>query len=221
MKIEIEDIIKEVAPQLKVVTIEADVVNCDTSDELWQELIDASAEIQHKYQISEINARPGIKATRNAYKALGKEPNRYRPSCEALCRRIVKGMDLYRINALVDIINIVSFMSGYSIGGFDVDKIQGDVLRLGAGRENEEFEAIGRGLLNIACLPIYRDTIGGIGTPTSDVERTKLTLDTRRLLMCINIYGEEMSVDETVKLSETLLTKYCSATNIKVTHYSI
>lgn len=221
MRIEIGDGIKVVAPQLMVLTIEADVVNCNTSDELWQELVDASNIIKNKYQLSEINSRSGVKATRNAYKALGKEPNRYRPSCEALCRRIVKGMDLYRINALVDIINIISFMSGYSIGGFDVDKIQGDVLRLGVGEEGEEFDAIGRGLLNIACLPVYRDGVGGIGTPTSDVERTKLTLDTRRLLMCINIYGEEMSVQDTIALSENLLTKYCSATNIKITQYTI
>ena len=63
-------------------------------------------------------------------------------------------------------------------------------LSLGAGREGEPFEAIGRGILNIAHMPVYRDAIGGIGTPTSDNERTKIDLDTRRLLMCINIYGD-------------------------------
>lgn len=76
MRIEIGDGIKAVAPQLMVATIEADVVNCNTSDELWQELVDASNIIKNKYQLSEINSRPGVKATRNAYKALGKDPNR-------------------------------------------------------------------------------------------------------------------------------------------------
>ena len=216
MNIEIEDIIKNVAPHLQVVAIEADVINCDTPDDFWTELTQEALRIAQLYDLSQINKRPGIAATRAAYKALGKEPNRYRPSSEALCRRAVKGMELYRINALVDIINLISMRSGYSIGGFDADCIQGDLLRLGAGRAGEVFNAIGRGQLNIDGLPLYRDAVGGIGTPTSDEERTKLSIATRRLLMCINIYQEEMPVGDVVNLSRNLLERYCQATNITV-----
>lgn len=216
MNIEIEDIIKNVAPHLQVVAIEADVINCDTPDDLWTELTQEALRIAQLYDLSQINKRPGIAATRAAYKALGKEPNRYRPSSEALCRRAVKGMELYRINVLVDIINLISMRSGYSIGGFDADCIQGDLLRLGAGRAGEVFNAIGRGQLNIEGLPLYRDAVGGIGTPTSDEERTKLSIATRRLLMCINIYQEEMPVGDVVNLSRNLLERYCQATNITV-----
>lgn len=216
MNIEIEDIIKNVAPQLQVVAIEADVINCDTPDDLWTELTQEALRIAQLYDLSQINKRPGIAATRAAYKALGKEPNRYRPSSEALCRRAVKGMELYRINVLVDIINLISMRSGYSIGGFDADCIQGDLLRLGAGRTGEVFNAIGRGQLNIEGLPLYRDAVGGIGTPTSDEERTKLSIATRRLLMCINIYQEEMPIGDVVNLSRNLLERYCQATNITV-----
>lgn len=219
MKIIIEDIIKSIAPQLHVITIEADVINSETPDEFWTELTDEASRISSQYAISDINKRPGIAATRQAYKNLGKEPNRYRPSSEALCRRAVKGMELYRINTLVDIINLISMRSGYSIGGFDADKIDGDILSLGAGNNNEEFDAIGRGLLNIENLPVYRDNIGGIGTPTSDVERTKLSVETQHLLMCINIYGEELSPDNTISLSCNLLEKYCKAQNIIINHY--
>lgn len=219
MKIIVEDAIKNAAPSLKVVTVEADVTNTATDDALWQLLLDEGERIRSSYQMPDVARRPGIAATRAAYKALGKEPNRYRPSSEALCRRLVKGMELYRIDALVDIINLISVRSGYSIGGFDADKIAGDTLRLGVGRENEPFEAIGRGMLNIASLPVYRDEVGGVGTPTSDNERTKLDLSTRRLLMCINIYGEEMSIDDTVALTRQLIEKYCDARNIVVTKY--
>lgn len=216
MNIEIEDIIKNVAPHLQVVAIEADVINCDTPDDFWTELTQEALRIAQLYDLSQINKRPGIAATRAAYKALGKEPNRYRPSSEALCRRAVKGMELYRINVLVDIINLISMRSGYSIGGFDADCIQGDLLRLGAGRAGEVFNAIGRGQLNIEGLPLYRDAVGGIGTPTSDEERTKLSIATRRLLMCINIYQEEMPIGDVVDLSCQLLERYCQATNITV-----
>ena len=90
MNITIEDIVREAAPELKVVTIEADVTNAATSPELRDELLRLGENIKATYRLDEINKRPGIAATRKAYKALGKEPNRYRPSSEALCRRIVK-----------------------------------------------------------------------------------------------------------------------------------
>lgn len=219
VKIIISDEIRQAAPGLQVVAIEADVVNGATTDELWQELEDEMARIAANYAMDQVNKRPGIAATRAAYKALGKEPNRYRPSSEALCRRAVKGMGLYRINALVDLINVLSMRTGYSIGGFDAGKIKGDELVLGVGCEGEDFEAIGRGQLNIAFLPVYRDKVGGIGTPTSDVERTKLTGDTTKLLICINIYGEEMPVDATIEYAVSLIEKYSQAKNITINRY--
>lgn len=219
MKIRFDDTIRGVAPGLTVVTVEADVTNTETSDELWSLLGRACDDIRSVTELSDINKRPGIKATRDVYKALGKEPNRYRPSSEALCRRAVKGMELYRINALVDLINVLSLLSGYSIGGFDAAKIDGDTLILGVGREGEPFEAIGRGSLNICGMPVYRDSVGGIGTPTSDNERTKLDLSTTRLLMCINIYGEEMPVEDTAAMAVDLLEKYAEACNITINYY--
>lgn len=219
--IEFSDEIREAAPGLKVLQVECRVENPDTCDELWGELEKEAEKIASAFRIDEINKREGIAATRAAYKRLGKEPNRYRPSAEALCRRIVNGKGLYRLTTLVDVINLLSVASGYSIGGFDADHIEGDTLTLGAGKEGEAFNAIGRGTLNIAALPIYRDSKGGIGTPTSDEERTKLTSGTRRLLMLVNIYGEELPVTETEELARRLLTQYASAADIETRLLSV
>lgn len=221
MNLIIEECVGDAAPDLQVIMIEAEVTNMPTTPQLKEELDALAAKTAAAYGLPDINKRSGIAATRAAYKALGKEPNRYRPSCEAMCRRIVKGMGLYYINNLVDLINLLSIASGYSIGGFDLDKIDGDTLRLGAGEEGEPFEGIGRGGLNIQHLPVYRDNTGGIGTPTSDNERTKLDLDTKRLLMCINIYGEEMSPDDTIALATGLLERHAGARDIKVTRHSV
>jgi DNA/RNA-binding domain of Phe-tRNA-synthetase-like protein len=162
-----------------------------------------------------VNKRPAIAATRQAYKTFGKEPNRYRPSSEALCRRMVKGLELYRTLTIIDLINMVSVASGHSIGGFDGDKIDGDTLTLGVGREGEPYEAIGRGQLNIAGMPVWRDKIGGVGTPTSDNDRTKLSEQTKHLVMIVNIYGDEMDLDGLIDFTMQLLEKYASAENIK------
>lgn len=203
------------APDLQVVVVEAVVANPPTPDALWNEIQLAAGEIRAAMPMDQVNKRPAIAATRAAYKALGKEPNRYRPSAEALCRRCVKGMELYRTLAIIDLINLVSIKTGHSIGGFDRDAIVGDDLTLGVGREGEPYEAIGRGQLNIACLPVFRDAVGGVGTPTSDNDRTKLSEDTRRLLMTINCYALH-EVDETVALTERLLRRYASAADIRV-----
>lgn len=216
IQISISDQIRAAAPDLYVIQFEADVRNPQTSDALWQILLDEEAAVKRTYAISDIAHRPGIAATRSAYKALGKDPNRYRPSSEALCRRAVQGKGLYRITTLVDIINILSLRSGYSIGGFDRDMIAGGVIVLGVGMKDEPYQAIGRGQLNIESLPVYRDEVGGIGTPTSDVDRTKLTEGTKRLLMTVNVYGTEMPDGDFISLAWQLLADYASAENIEI-----
>ena len=117
---------------------------------------------------------------------------------------------------MVDLINLISIHSGYSIGGFDEDKIQGDKLILGVGQEGEIYHGIGRGELNIAGLPVYRDAIGGIGTPTSDEERTKISLETTSLLMIINGYSGKEGLRETGQYSLELLRKFNDAKEIKM-----
>lgn len=206
--IEISKKLREGAPDYKCLQIECEVTNTETPDSLTTQLQDTCKELHANLQISDINRRPAIAATRKAYKAFGKDPNRYRPSAEALCRRAVKERGLYEINTLVDLINLLSIRTGYSIGGFDIDKIDGDRLILGVGEEGEPFEAIGRGPLNIAGLPVFRDATGGIGTPTSDHERTKLSLKTSKLLMTINVYGKETPIEDTIALTKSLLNRY-------------
>ena len=136
-------------------------------------------------------------------------------SGKALRRRILKGNELYKINTLVDAINLISLKTGYSIGGFDANLIEGD-LELGVGQKDEQFEAIARGFLNIEGLPVYRDSIGGIGTPTSDEERTKIGLETNNLLMLLNAYSGREGLEEAVDYARYVLVEYVGAKNMVV-----
>ena len=159
-----------------------------------------------------LKAISGIEATRRVYRACGKDPSRYRPAAEALIRRQLKGKDLYQIDTLVDLVNLASIRYGYSIGGFDADKFQGDTLTLGVGREGEPYEGIGRGMINIAGLPVYRDAKGGVGTPTSDNERTKISLSTTHLVVLINGYdGDEEQVKANARYIQELVRKYAAS----------
>lgn len=208
--ITVSEKIKAACPDLHIGVLSASIVNSPPHEKLWEEIETFAAGFRSRYRIEDINKRPAIRCTREAYKATGKDPNRYRPAAESLCRRIVRGLPLYKVNTAVDLINLVSLRTGYSIGGFDEDKIQGDLV-LGIGTEGESYRGIGRGELNIAGLPVYRDAISGIGTPTSDEERTQIGLGTTRLLTIINAYSGAEGLEDAITFSAALLKKYVSA----------
>lgn len=145
IRIDLSEAITHAAPDLHVLAIECAVRNSEPDAALWKEILAEEEGIRQGVKMEEINKWSPIAATRTAYKSLGKEPNRYRPSAESLRRRVVKGLSLYKIDTLVDLINLVSLHTGYSIGGFDRDKIEGGELVLGVGKEGELYHGIGRG----------------------------------------------------------------------------
>jgi len=199
-------------PEYRGAAVYAEVSNTPFCEGLWQEIDAFTQELRACETADSIKQQPAIAATREAYRRLGKDPSRYRPSAEALRRRLLRGLELYRIDTLVDLINLVSLRTGYSIGGFDADKIQGVDLCLGVGQAGEPFEGIGRGPLNIEGLPVWRDTLGGIGTPTSDHERTKMDVGTRHILAIINGYdGDENRLREAAEMTQELLRRYAGS----------
>ena len=225
--------LKSHCPEYRGAAVYAEVINTPFSEGLWQEIDIFTQELRANETTDGIKQQPAIAATREAYRRCGKDPSRYRPSAEALRRRLLRGLELYRIDTLVDLINLVSLRTGYSIGGFDADKIQGTNLCLGIGRAGEPFEGIGRGILNIEGLPVFRDAVGGIGTPTSDNERTKMDVGTRHILAIINGYavleehspegigtyaaiingydGDTARLQQAAEMTQELLRKYASS----------
>ena len=220
MKIEVSAEMHSICPEFVGACITADIRNTEYSAELWSEINALGDEYRATLTTESLKAMKSIQATRRIYKLCGKDPSRYRPSGEALVRRVLQGKQLYHIDTLVDLINLASMKYGYSIGAFDAGKFSGDTLTLGIGREGEPYEGIGRGLINIAGLPVYRDGKGGVGTPTSDNERTKVELSTRRLLVLVNGYdGDEKAVRATAGYIIELIERYCEATGCSCSIY--
>ena len=215
IELNIDKRIVDICPEVKIGLVRAQVTNAATGDELWHEIEEASEAIIQRYELLEVNQRPAIAATRRLYKALGKDPGRDRVASEQLCRRVIRGLGLYRLTTLIDVVNLVSMVSGYAISGLDADKIVGNCLTMGVGENGEEYHGIGRGLLNIEGLPVYRDAKGGVATPTSDEERTKFTLDTRCVQICINAFGPDMPITDAVDWMASLLVKYANAQDVE------
>lgn len=219
IKIEVSEEIRKACPLFAGVAITATVRNTPFCEALWKKINEFTIRYREMYTTDSIKDMVTIRATRQAYKKCGKDPSRYRPSGEALCRRILRGIPLYQIDTLVDLINLVSIRYGYSIGGFDADKIDGDTLVLGIGKAEEPYEGIGRGQLNIEGMPVYRDATGGIGTPTSDHERTKLALGTTHLLTIINGYSGREGLEEAAGYMLELLKEFAMSQDEEVIYF--
>lgn len=214
--ITVSEELKSCWPHYRGVAVYATVQNTPYSEGLWAEIAGFTDRLRATEDVDSIKRQTAIVATREAYKACGKDPSRYRPSAEALRRRLLRGLELYQIDTLVDLINLVSLRTGYSIGGFDADKIVGRDLCLGVGRHEESFEGIGRGVLNIENMPVVRDAVGGIGTPTSDHERTKMDVGTTHILAIINGYSGSEGLQEAAGMTVELLERYASATDCRM-----
>ncbi len=209
--------VRAVAPQFVggALTCSTPLASAESPEALWQLIAEETEVLSQECDVLSLRDRKGICETRQTYKQAGLDPSRYRPSCEQLARRLLQGKDLFRVGLAVDLGNLVSLRCGCSIGVMDADKVEGEHVVLGLGRDDEPYEGIGRGQLHIFHMPVYRDDIGGFATPTSDSMRTRITESTRRLLILVNGYhGDKASVEETLYYTADLLQRFAKAQDI-------
>jgi DNA/RNA-binding domain of Phe-tRNA-synthetase-like protein len=157
---------------------------------------------------------PAILATRAGYKALGKDPARYRGSAEALLRRLIAGKGLPRINSVVDVINLISVDSRLPIGLYDLAHVEGGI-EFRPGRAGETYKGIGKYELNLEGLPLFADAKGPHGSATSDSERTMVTENTKRVLAILVSFGGPSGLEQWNQRLGELLTAHCAATSIE------
>lgn len=185
-------------------------VNVEESPaELLKEIDDYCQVLQSTIEkVPDLPKRDKIAQTRSAYKAFGKEPSRYRNSAEAMCRRILQGKGLYQINNVVECNNLFSIKSGYSLGAYDVNKIEGAVIWKVA-EEGSHYQGIGKDQINVEFLPVFADSQGPFGNPTSDSVRTRITEDAQEILMVIFGFAGTAHMEEDLQELCGLLFKYC------------
>ena len=184
-------------------------------EELLGEMKARALEIERLPFPRSVLESPQIEMTRRAYKALGKDPARYRGSAEALLRRVVAGKGLPQINAVVDIINLVSLESRLPVGLYDTAHVRGDVV-FRAGRTGESYKGIGKYDLNLEGLPLFADDQGPHGSATSDSERTMVTSKTEGILAVIVSFGGTEGLDRWTERLSTLLSQYASGQNVDI-----
>src|SRR6202158_1325280 len=151
--------------------VEAVVATGATTPELDEALRWCEEKIAKLPEPRAVLESSAILATRAGYKALGKDPARYRGSAEALLRRLIAGKGMPRINNVVDVINLVAVESRLPIGLYDMAHVEG-AIEFRAGRAGETYKGIGKYDLNLEGLPVFADALGPHGSATRDSERT-------------------------------------------------
>lgn len=185
------------------------------NEEMWRylkkEILKKTKDDIFDYGVNEI---PNIKESRMAYKAFGKDPSRYRVSSEALIRRIGQGKGLYEVNTVVDVNNLISIESGFSVGSYDAGCIEENlVFRIG--KEGETYKGIGKEMIKIDALPVLADLKGAIGSSTSDSERAMITEKASEVLTLIYSFSDNQDLEHALEYGRKYLEKYAKAQEIE------
>jgi DNA/RNA-binding domain of Phe-tRNA-synthetase-like protein len=215
VKVQIDAGLKKKCPRAALGCLTARVKAGPSPEELRAEMKARALEIERLPFPRGVLESPQIEITRRAYKALGKDPARYRGSAEALLRRVVGGKGLPEINAVVDIINLVSVESRLPVGLYDAAHVRGDVV-FRAGRAGETYKGIGKYDLNLEGLPLFADDQGPHGSATSDSERTMVTSKTEGILAVIVSFGGIEGLDRWTERLSTLLSQYASGQRVDI-----
>lgn len=207
MKVFIDDKIREKCNEISIGSIEAHVKVSEDNNDLWKIINEKVVQIEKNIDVKQISTIKNIADSRSAYKMFGKDPSRYRLSSEALYRRIARGLGLYKVNNVVDINNLISLDSAYSVGTYDLDKVNGDI-HFTIADEGEKYDAIGKGEINITNLPVFYDESGNFGSTTSDSTRAMITTNTKRILMNIISFNGDEELDKYMNEACEYLEKY-------------
>jgi len=214
MKLSIDAALRKKCPSVALGLVTAEVRTGDSPLELLGELYSCEATVLKSVDPRAMLDAPAISATRAGYRALGKDPARYRGSAEALLRRLISGKHFPNINCVVDIINLVSVESRLPIGLYDLAAVQGDVV-FRAGRKGETYKGIGKFDLNLEDLPVFADAAGPHGSPTSDSERTMVTSSTERAAAILISFGGQQPLDAWCRRMSALFEKYAGGRELR------
>ena len=215
MNVTIDAKLKAKCPRAALGCVTAHVKAEASPAELLQEMKTRENEIQKLPFPRGVLESMQVETTRKAYKALGKDPARYRNSAEALLRRVVGGKGLPEINAVVDVINLVSVESRLPVGLYDLGHVVGDIV-FRAGREGETYKGIGKYDLNLEGLPLFADTVGPHGSATSDSERTMVTSATKQVLAIIVSFSGTEGLERWAQRMAALLTQHAAGQSVEI-----
>lgn len=215
MKISISNEIKILWPRTTLGVLHYKITVEPSSAELLDIFDSTIAKLSDGYKLDTIVQNSHIAATRQAYKVFGKSPHEYRNAAEAMLRRIVKNAKLYHINNVVEVNNLISVSSGYSIGSYDLGELKGTV-ELRRAEDGVHYDGIGKGSVNIEHFPVLYDDLGPFGNPSSDSRRAMIQSGNRDIISILYSFDGREGLKPWIEQFSRNLEQYCGARSIEI-----
>jgi DNA/RNA-binding domain of Phe-tRNA-synthetase-like protein len=179
---------------------------------LAQEMDAVCERIRGETSVEQVAQLDSVRGVRRMFQGWGLDPTRYRPSSEALLRRVTQGKGLYRISNVVDVCNLGSIETGWPYGLYDTSKLQPPItLRLG--QPGESYEGIGKQTWHLEGKPVLVDVLGAFGSPISDSTRSMIRESTQAVFAVL--YAPAGSAEADVQRAQERfaerLTRYAGA----------
>jgi DNA/RNA-binding domain of Phe-tRNA-synthetase-like protein len=209
--------IKIVLPGVKLGVVEADGASVVlVHPDLANVMDEVCTRTRAEFTVESLAEAEPVRAVRAMFRDWGMDPSKYRPSSEALLRRVVQGKGLYRVSNVVDIGNLGSLETGWPYGCYDRSKISPPVaLRHGAA--GEKYEGIGKQTWHLKGRPVLADPAGPFGSPISDSTRSMITESAKEVMIVIYAPARvsDASLNLAMKRVMERLTQYASASDVR------
>ena len=203
MEILISDELKQLIPELKIGVVHyQDIQVSDSPQMLMGRLRLFQESLYFDYADLKVSDIPEINEWRKLFKTIGTDPNRYRPSNEALYRRVQKEQYLHTVNSAVDMNNFLSLQYKIPLGIYDSSYLDGDVV-IKIGTEQDSYIAINEREISLTKKLVSADQHGAFGSPYVDSKRSAVTQNTTQALHLI-YFQPSLQKDEAINLLQAL-----------------
>jgi len=190
-------------PGVKLGIVEVDNIHFRLVDPGLAHLVDEICERKRReFTVETLAEDVAIRHVRAMFREWGVDASKYRPSSEALLRRVVQGKGLYRVSNVVDIGNVGSVETGWPYGCYDRARLQ-PPIEFRHGAPSERYEGIGKRVWHLDGRPVLADSEGPFGSPISDSTRSMITESAIDIL--IVIYAPASAADTALEAAMTRL----------------
>ncbi|USG64709.1 phenylalanine--tRNA ligase beta subunit-related protein [Brevibacillus ruminantium] len=195
MTVRISPELAEILPSFALGVLRYTDVTVSPSPKMLQGRINLFVEsLRLEHELSRINEIEGVTQWRSGFKRLGIDPSRYRPSSEALLRRLLQGNPFFWINSAVDVNNFLSVLHALPYGIYDEAKLEGDVVcRLG--QASDVYEGLNGRDVHMEGKLVLADELGAFGSPIVDSKRTPVEEGSTSLMQVI-FFHEQLTPEQ-------------------------
>ncbi|WP_226670898.1 B3/4 domain-containing protein [Metabacillus litoralis] len=179
MEIMIDHTLKELCPDFKIGVVTYENIHVSDSPQMLKGRLQLFQEsLYFDYLDKKVTEIPAINEWRKLFKLVGTDPNRYRPSNEALYRRVQKQHFLTNVNSAVDMNNFLSLQYQIPLGIYDYDHLVGENISIKIGTSSDTYVALNERDIVLTNKILSQDQQGPFGSPFVDSKRSAVTSST-------------------------------------------